>query len=200
MELKFKNKSKILGLDISTKTIGWALFDLTGKNLLELTHFSPKIKPQPEDKIEELIKKADAFKSHLMEYKDMGITRVIIEEPLLQSNNIYTVGTLLRYNTLILKNCYDVLGILPTFISTYNARKFAFPDLVGANDKGRNVLFGGYPKDIDKKHVIWEHVNAVCPEVKWLYGKTGNLKKENYDMADAATAVIGYINMIKEEK
>ena len=200
MELKFKNKSKILGLDISTKTIGWALFDLTGKNLLELTHFSPKIKPQPEDKIEELIKKADAFKKHLIEYKDMGITRVIIEEPLLQSNNIYTVGTLLRYNTLILKNCYDVLGILPTFISTYNARKFAFPDLVGANDKGRNVLFGGYPKDIDKKHVIWEHVNAVCPEVKWLYGKTGNLKKENYDMADAATAVIGYINMIKDEK
>jgi len=180
MELKFKNKSKILGLDISTKTIGWAIFDLTGKNLLELTHFSPKIKPQPEDKIEELIKKADAFKKHLMDYKDMGITRVIIEEPLLQSNNIYTVGTLLRYNTLILKNCYDVLGILPTFISTYNARKFAFPDLVGANDKGRNVLFGGYPKDIDKKHVIWEHVNAVCPEVKWLYGKTGNLKKENY--------------------
>jgi len=200
MELKFKNKYKILGLDISTKTIGWAIFDLTGKNLLELTHFSPKIKPQPEDKIEELIKKADAFKKHLMEYKDMGITRVIIEEPLLQSNNIYTVGTLLRYNTLILKNCYDVLGILPTFISTYNARKYAFPDLVGANDKGRNVLFGGYPKDIDKKHVIWEHVNAVCPEVKWLYGKTGNLKKENYDMADAATAVIGYINMIKEEK
>jgi hypothetical protein len=200
MELKFKNKSKILGLDISTKTIGWAIFDLTGKNLLELTHFSPKIKPQPEDKIEELIKKADAFKEHLMGYKDMGITRVIIEEPLLQSNNIYTVGTLLRYNTLILKNCYDVLGILPTFISTYNARKFAFPDLVGANDKGRNVLFGGYPKDIDKKHVIWEHVNAVCPEVKWLYGKTGNLKKENYDMADAATAVIGYINMIKDEK
>lgn len=200
MELKFKNKSKILGLDISTKTIGWAIFDLTGKNLLELTHFSPKIKPQPEDKIEELIKKADAFKKHLMDYKDMGITRVIIEEPLLQSNNIYTVGTLLRYNTLILKNCYDVLGILPTFISTYNARKYAFPDLVGANDKGRNVLFGGYPKDIDKKHVIWEHVNAVCPEVKWLYGKTGNLKKENYDMADAATAVIGYINMIKDEK
>ena len=200
IDIKFKNKPKILGLDISTKTIGWALFDITGSKLLELTHFSPKIKPQPEDKIEELIKKAEAFKKHLESYRDMGITRVIIEEPLLQSNNIYTVGTLLRYNTLILKNCYDVLGIIPTFISTYNARKFAFPDLVGKNDKNKNVLFGGYPKDIDKKHVIWEHVNAVCSEVNWLYGKTGNLKKENYDMADAATAVIGYINMIKTEK
>ena len=200
IDVKFKNKPKILGLDISTKTIGFALFDISGSNLLELTHFSPKIKPQPEDKIEELIKKSDAFKKHLEGYKHMGITKIIIEEPLLQSNNIYTIGTLLRYNTLILKCCYDVLGVLPTFISTYNSRKYAFPDLVGPNDKNRNVLFGGYPKDIDKKHVIWEHVNAVCPEVNWLYGKTGSLKKENYDMADAATCVIGYINMSKEVK
>lgn len=197
---KFKKKPKILGLDISTKTIGWALFDIMESKLLELTHFSPKIKPQPEDKIEELIKKADAFKKHLEQYKDVGITRVIIEEPLLNSNNVYTVGTLLRYNTLILKSCYDVLGVLPTFISTYNARKFAFPDLVGKNDKGKSVLFGGYPKDIDKKHIVWEHVNSVCPEVKWLYNKGGHLKKENYDMSDAAAAVIGYVNMIKSEK
>jgi hypothetical protein len=197
---KFKKKPKILGLDISKKTIGWALFDINESKLLELTHFSPKIKPQPEDKIEELIKKADAFKKHLEGYKDIGITRIIIEEPLLNSNNVYTVGTLLRYNSMVLKCCYDILGIVPTFISTYNARKFAFPDLVGKNDKGKNVLFGGYPKDIDKKHVIWEHVNAVCPEVKWLFGKNGNLKKENYDMSDAATAVIGYVNMIKNEK
>ena len=200
MDAKLKNKSKILGLDISTKTIGWALFDLTGKKLLELTHFSPKIKPQPEDKLEELIKKADAFKKKLDDYKDLGIIKVIIEEPLLNSNNIYTVGTSLRYNTMICKAVYDTFGIVPQFISTYNARKFAFPDLVGANDKGKNVLFGGYPKDIDKKHVIWEHVNAVCPEVTWLYGKTGQLKKECYDMSDAATAVIGYINMIKNEE
>jgi hypothetical protein len=195
IDVKFKNNPKILGLDISTKTVGFALFDITGSNLLELTHFSPKIKPQPVDKIEELIKKADAFKKHLENYKNMGIIKVIIEEPLLQSNNIYTVGTLLRYNTLILKNCYDVLGVLPTFISTYNSRKFAFPDLVGPNDKGRNVLFGGYPKDIDKKHVIWEHVNSLFPEVKWLYDKNGKLKKENYDMADSVATVLGHINM-----
>lgn len=197
MSLKLKHAPKILGLDISTKTIGWALFDINSSKLLELTHFSPKIKPQPEDKIEELVKKSDAFKKHLENYKDVGITKVVIEEPLLQSNNIYTVGTLLRYNTLILRTCYDMLGIIPTFISTYNARKFAFPDLVSMNDKGKRVLFGGLPKDIDKKHIIWEHVNAVCPEVKWLYGKTGALKKENYDMSDAATAVIGFVNMNK---
>jgi hypothetical protein len=197
MSTKFKNVPKILGLDISTKTIGWALFDVNSSKLLELTHFSPKIKPQPEEKIEELLLKAAAFKKHIENYKDVGITKIIIEEPLLNSNNIYTVGTLLRYNTMILKSCYEILGIVPTFISTYNARKYAFPSLVGKNDKGKNVLFGGLPKDIDKKHIIWENVNSVCPEVKWLYGKNGNLKKENYDMSDAATAVIGYVNMQK---
>jgi len=197
-ELKLKNKPKILGLDISSKTIGWALFDLTTSTLLEASHFTPKIKPQPEDKIEELLKKADAFKNHLEKYRDYGIVKVIIEEPLLNSNNIYTVGTLIRYNSMILKECYDIFGVVPTFISTYNARKYAFPDLVQPNDKGKYVLFGGYPKDIDKKHVIWEHVNAVCPEINWIRDKNGGLKKESYDISDGVTCVIGYINMIKK--
>ena len=88
IDVKFKNKPKILGLDISTKTIGFALFDISGSKLLELTHFSPKIKPQPEDKLEELMMKANTFQKHLEGYTNMGITRVIIEEPLLNSNNI----------------------------------------------------------------------------------------------------------------
>ena len=82
-ELQLKSKPKILGLDISTKTIGWAIFDMTSSTLLEASHFTPKIKPLPEDKIEVLLKKADAFKHHLELYKDYGIVKVIIEEPLL---------------------------------------------------------------------------------------------------------------------
>jgi hypothetical protein len=198
--LKMLKSAKILGLDVSTKTIGFALFELSTSKLLELTHFSPKIKPKPEDKFEELMKKADAFKKHLENYRNMGITRVIIEEPLLNSNNVYTVGTLLRYNTMILKICYDILEVVPTFISTYNARKYAFPNLVAPNDKGKMVLFGGYPKDIDKKKIIWDHVNLVCTDIEWQLDKNGNIKKECYDESDAVTCVIGYINMIKEDK
>ena len=196
---KFKNSPKILGLDVSTKCTGFALFDINGQELLELTHFSPKIKPQPEDKIEELLKKADAFGKHLENYKDFNIVKVIIEEPLLNSNNAFTIGTLLRYNSIILKCCYDVLGVVPTFISTYNARKFAFPDLVGENKTGKRVLFGGYPKDIDKKQLIWDQVNSLFPEVDWPRDKNNKIKKESYDMSDAVATVIGYINMIKRE-
>ena len=94
MQNDLKNSPKVLGLDISTKTIGWSLFDINTRKLLELTHFSPVVKPQPEDKIEELLGKVNAFEKILEGYRNFGITKVIIEEPLLNSNNIWTVGTL----------------------------------------------------------------------------------------------------------
>ena len=191
---ELKNSPKILGLDVSTKTIGWALFDLQSKELLELTHISPQPKPKSEDKMEELLKKSDLFKIKLDQYKNLGIVKVVIEEPLLNSNNVYTIGTLLRYNTLITKQVYDVFGIVPEYISTYNSRKGAFPELVKENDKGKFVLFGGYPKDIDKKQVIWNLVAKREPQITWLYTRNNTLKKENFDMTDAYTVVLSYLN------
>ena len=192
-----QDSPKVLGLDVSTKTIGWALFDISTKNLLELTHISPTPKPKVEDKIEELILKSHIFKKKLEGYVGMGITTVIIEEPLLNSNNIWTVGTLMRYNTLICNQVYEVLGVVPQFISTYNSRKFAFPYLVQQNDKGKFVLFGGFPKDVDKKQIIWEHVAKLEPQITWQYTKKQTLKKENFDMSDSYTCVRGYMKSKK---
>ena len=190
---KLQNSPKVLGLDVSTRTIGCAIFDIQTKDLLELTHFSPVIKPKPEDKIEELILKVRGFEEKLEGYRNLGITKVVIEEPLLNSNNIWTVGTLLRYNSMITKSIYDILGIVPCFISTYNSRKCAWPDLVQENDKGKKVLFGGLPKDIDKKEIIWKKVSNKEPQITWLYTKNNTLKKECFDMSDAYTCVMGYM-------
>lgn len=190
-----KDSPKILGLDVSTKTIGWALFDVESGNLLELTHISPVPKTKVENKIEELILKSGIFQEKLRGYVGMGIKHVVIEEPLLNSNNIYTVGTLIRFNTLVCKEVYDVLGVVPEFVSTYNSRKFAFPNLVQPNDKGKYVLFGGMPKDIDKKVVIWELVANREPQITWHYTKNNTLKKENYDMTDAYACAIGFMKM-----
>lgn len=189
----FKNEPKILGLDVSTRTIGWAIFDIKTQDLLELTHFSPIIKPKPEDKIEELLLKVDAFEEKLKGYVNLGIVKVIIEEPLLNSNNVWTVGILLRYNSMITKSIYDILGIVPNFISTYNSRKYAWPELVQQNDKGKYVLFGGLPKDIDKKEIVWKKVSDKEPQIKWLYTKNNTLKKECFDMTDSYTCVLGYM-------
>jgi hypothetical protein len=190
---KLKESPKVLGLDVSTRTIGVALFDIQSRELLELTHVSPTPKPKEDNKIKELLLKGEIFRTKLLQYKDMGITKVIIEEPLLNSNNVYTVQTLLRFNTLVTKEIYDVLGIVPDFISTYNSRKFAFPELVKENDKGKFVLFGGLPKDIDKKQIIWELVSKKEPQIMWLYTKNNTLKKENFDQTDAYCCVLGHM-------
>ena len=190
-----RTSPKVLGLDVSTRTIGCALFDIQTKELLELTHVSPVPKPKVENKIEELIIKGNIFRKKLEEYVGMGVTHVVIEEPLLNSNNVYTVGTLIRFNTLVCKEVYDVLGVVPEFVSTYNSRKFAFPHLVQKNDKGKFVLFGGLPKYIDKKVVIWELVAKREPQIIWSYTKNNTLKKESYDMTDSYACALGYMKM-----
>ena len=197
MKKTLKESPKVLGLDVSTRTIGWALFDIQSRELLELTHVSPTPKPKEDNKIKELLLKGEIFRTKLLEYKDMGITKVIIEEPLLNSNNVYTVQTLLRFNTLVTKEIYDVLGIVPDFISTYNSRKFAFPELVKENDKGKFVLFGGLPKDIDKKQIIWDLIAKKEPQISWQYTRNNTLKKENFDQTDAYCCVLGHMNQEK---
>ena len=196
MNKNLKNSPKELGLDISTKTIGWALFDIQTKELLELTHISPRPKlDNDKDKLKELLVKSEIFAEKLKEYKNLGIVRIVIEEPLLNSNNVYTVQTLLRFNSFVFKEIYNILGIVPEFISTYNSRKYAFPDLIKENDKNKFVLFGGLPKNIDKKMIIWEKVAKLEPQIKWLYTKNNTLRKENFDQTDAYTCVLGLMRL-----
>jgi len=200
--------SRILGLDVSTKTIGIAIFENQGEkgNLQLLTHITPVVKPKPTNNIELLMKKASIFENEFLEkYSDIGIDRVFIEEPLLRSNNVNTVATLLRFNGMICRSVYEVLNIVPEFISSYDARKFAFPDLMAIRmfkksgerysekemTKKNPVLFGGLPYDIDKKVVVHQKVCELEPQVVWLYDKHQKLKKENFDMTDAYACVMG---------
>jgi RNase H-fold protein (predicted Holliday junction resolvase) len=204
---------KILGLDVSTKTIGIALFDEDGK-LWELTHITPTIKPRLDNKLEEQFRKVDSFERLLTRYIELDIDRVIIEEPLLNSNNVYTVATLLRFNGMISKVVEEVLNIVPEFISSNDARRYAFPELVAVrthNKKGepypektlknkKPVLFGAYDSKVDKKMVIWEKIAQLEPAIVWEYTRNNTLKKENFDMTDAYACVLAVLNRDKLEK
>ncbi len=208
-----KEDKYILALDVSTTTIGIVLLKDLGDRgeIKQLTHVSPKVKPQPESKMEELFKKVELFENEfLFKYKHFGITDVVIEEPLLQSNNVYTVATLLRFNGMISKSVYDTLGVVPEFISSYDARKYGYPELMGKRKfkkdgtplpekqiaKNEPVLFGDYPFDIDKKMIIWEKVADECPNIEWFYDKKNKLVKESFDMSDAYVAGVAYMNKI----
>lgn len=205
----------VMGLDVSTKTIGVCVLlnDSTNyKKIIELTHISPKIKEKVEN-IEELCLKKRIFQDFIQQFKESSVDEVIIEEPLLSSNNSLTVATLLRFNGMISDCIYSEFGIVPKYISSYNARKYSFPELMAIrkyNKKGETydknkiiksikeshlVLFGDYPWAIDKKTVIQQYVADIFPNIEWLYDKKGELKKENFDSCDAYVACLGYINM-----
>lgn len=211
-----KEPEFLLALDVSTSTIGIALFEDKGNKgeLKLLHHVSPKVKPKPTDKMEELFRKVETFESEfLSNYADFGITKVVIEEPLLQSNNVYTIATLLRFNGMISKSVYDTIGVVPEFISSYDARKYAFPDLMAVRTtkkdgtplsekqiaKNTPVLFGAYPFDVDKKTVIFEKVCDLEPQIKWILDKNNKLTKENFDMSDAYTCGLAWFNQNKRD-
>lgn len=208
-----KEPEFLLALDVSTSTIGIALFEDLGTSgkLKLLHHVSPKVKPQPLNKMEELFRKVEIFeKEFLIHYADFGITKVVIEEPLLQSNNVYTIATLLRFNGMISKSVFDTIGVVPEFISSYDARKYAFPELMAVRSfkkdgtplpekqiaKNTPVLFGGYDFEVDKKYVLWEKVAELEPQITWLFDKKNKLKKETFDLSDAYVAARGYMNKV----
>ena len=188
-----------------------------------LTHVSPKVKPKPESKTEELFKKIEIFENEFLlkahdiigvSLKDLGIKRVVIEEPLLQSNNVYTIATLLRFNGMISKSVYDTLGIIPEFISSYDARKYAFDELMAVRtvkkdgtplnekqiSKNKPVLFGAYDFKVDKKYVLWEKVAELYPQIIWTFDKNNKLTKETFDMSDAVVAGLGFMRKLNKWK
>lgn len=213
-----KNNNKILlGLDISTQCIGICLLEDDGSEhgkIIELTHINPKVSSKVKD-IEQLFLKKKIFEEFVTKYKDFGIDHVVIEEPLLRSNNVNTVSTLLRFNGMVSECVYNTLGIVPQYISSYDARKYSFPELMSVRKYGKDenqypytkihhdiksarlVLFGGYPWTIDKKTVIQGKVSEMFPDIEWLYDKSGELKKENFDACDAYVAVYGFLNKQK---
>jgi len=209
-----KGRSIYMGLDISTACIGISIVIDDSSDygkIVELTHINPKVSSKIKG-IEQLFLKKKIFEEFLLKYKDFGIDYVVIEEPLLRSNNVLTVSTLLRFNGMISDCVYNVLGIVPNYISSYEAREYSFPELMAIRKYGKDekqyefskiykeikdcklVLFGSYPWTIDKKTVLQEKVAEIFPDIEWLYNKKGELKKENFDASDSYIAFLGFLN------
>ena len=209
----------ILGLDISTACIGVCVVKDNGSDkpeILYLGHKTPKISRKIKG-IEALFLRKQIFEDEFIKEiaTSYTMTDVVIEEPLLSSNNVNTVATLLRFNGMISEAIYRIIGVVPNFISSYDARMFSFPELVSLrkyNKKGEEyplkhvndaikkdniVLFGAYPFDIDKKTVMMNMVNEMYKDspIEWVLDKEGQLKKENYDACDSLICALAYVNI-----
>lgn len=211
-------KNIILGLDISTACIGISIVEDDGENrpvIREITHIAPKIKKGIEG-IEALILRKNIFEEEfLSKIKGLGITECVIESPLCYAtgnSNADTVTRLLQFNGIVSEAVYRVLGVVPQYMSSYEARMYAFPTLlairrvdkkgefykpshyVKAAKDGKLVLFGEYAFDCDKKAVMMDKVSEMYPDIEWALDKKGNIRKENFDACDSMVCVLAYIN------
>ena len=207
----------ILGIDVSTACLGVSLAKYDGKDIeiLKISHVKPKT-PSRIKGTEALFLKTKQFKDEFIDkYKDFGLTDIIIEEPLPNSQNNNTVTTLLRFNGMISQSIYEATGIVPKYISSYDARKYAFPELMAVrkfNKEGemygekkymsalkdsKLVLYGDYPFNCEKKYIVWNKISDMFPDIQWEYNKKDELKTENFDASDSLVCIMGYINKEK---
>ena len=217
----------ILGLDISTACIGIAIIYDDGESLPQIeliSHVSPKISKDIKG-IEALILRKEIFEENFLKKMDevlsgiecplKEITDVVIESPMVYASggsNAETVAQLLQFNGILSDAVYRVLHIVPSYISSYDARMHSFPSLLSIrkyNKKGvvyplshikkdirdnHLILFGSYPFDCDKKLIMMNCVSELYPDIPWIYNKKGELKKENYDSCDALVCALAFSN------
>jgi hypothetical protein len=217
----------ILGLDISTACIGIAIIYDDGEALPQIeliSHVSPKISKEIKG-IEALILRKEIFEENFLKKMDevlsgiqcplKEITDVVIESPMVYASggsNAETVAQLLQFNGILSDAVYRVLHIVPSYISSYDARMHSFPSLLSIrkyNKKGvvyplshikkaisdnHLILFGSYPFDCDKKLIMMNCVSELYPDIPWIYNKKGELKKENYDSCDALVCALAFSN------
>lgn len=205
----------ILGMDVSTHCIGMTIASIEADNIevLEMTHLRLKVNKKIRG-IEALLVKSQLLKEKLESLKEYHISRVIIEEPQINSNKELNY-LIFKFNGMVSQNIYDIMGIIPEFITSNDARKFAFPELIAIRkfnkqgniynkeriiqsiQKNELVLFGGFHYDISKKYVLFNEIINKFPHLQWIYDKNGNLTNENFDASDSLISIIGFLNKIK---
>lgn len=210
---------RILGMDISTTCTGVSIIDYNNETNEKKILYIGSVKfktPKNISSEDSLFVKSKQFTDDFIKkYKDIGITDIVIEAPLPNSNNIKTVHQLSRFNGMLSQSIYDAIGIAPHYISSFDARRFGFPTLTSVRryDKSDNPYpiekirkaitkneltpFGGYTYSTDKKYVLWELINEQYKGIEWQYNKKQELKKENFDASDSLVCILGWINYIK---
>jgi hypothetical protein len=172
------NERVVLGLDISTSTIGMCGISLE-KELKFLSYVTLK-------KQKGLYSKADAFKEELLKYKDI-VTDVAIEEPLVMYKDGFSRAQILsmlsQFNGMCGMLSYFIYNTEPVMYNVNTARKLAVPEMK-------------FPKGSNRKFIVQENMESKYPEIDWPLKRTGTLKDECYDMADAMIIALAHVQTL----
>jgi Holliday junction resolvasome RuvABC endonuclease subunit len=177
---------KILGLDISSSTIGWSVIYVDGSavSLLEYGHIKPPSKKKSNDNFS--LRLDFAFRS----MQDLVLkTRpdiVAIEDYAKK----FTKGRSSAHTILTLASFNEVCGL-----ATYQLLKKK-PERIPVS-RLRSLVKQEYQEDISDKEDVLKFCQKYFSNFKPTLNKLKNIKKESYDEADAIISALGYHLEIK---
>jgi Holliday junction resolvasome RuvABC endonuclease subunit len=168
---------KILGFDVSSSCIGWALLawneETNHIGLLKVNYLKPLKKgtlisrlADTRDKIADIINQNSP-------------NEIVIEDILLfvaGRSSANTITILASFNRMVGLLSFDYLGRSPMLYSVYDIRNGL---KIGKDIKN--------PQKEDMPKIVSSHLGITFP---WQLSKQKKIKKENYDMSDAISVAL----------
>jgi len=172
---------RILGLDISSSTIGWALMQDQQGDLTLLDYGN--IKPPPSSKGSLTFRVNSAYSSLKDLFSSLNPDEVAIEAYANKfsagRSSSRTIIVLSVFNELSALACLRSINIEPSSYSVISIR---------------SEMSKYYNKSIRSKDDVFDHVLSYFESFETRLSRTGKVKKECYDEADAiAVAICHYI-------
>jgi Holliday junction resolvasome RuvABC endonuclease subunit len=168
---------KVIGIDCSSKTIGWCCIEIDDVNSTYTYVDSGYIKPPKTGSIiEKLVKTRKSIIDILNMYKPDYIGIEDIVKFMKGSSTAQTIIMLTSFNRMVGLASYDVLGTIPEFFNVLSIR----------HGLKENKIF---PKKEDMPELVSKYLNIKFP---YIYNKNSKLIEENYDRADGIAVALYY--------
>jgi|GEM_PF-3450296 len=179
-----QNKTKILGLDVSSSTIGYGLIEISDNNIVLLK--SGVVKPHQDDNMIRSLAKTRDYISALFETCEPNV--IVIEDIIKFMKGQSSANTIIKltsFNRMICLLANDYLNEPPKLLSVLTIRHAI-------------KLDKSIPKKEEVPLILQNHLNY---KTTINVNKKGNLRPEYFDEADGiACALAYYIKFIKNKK
>ena len=177
----------VLGLDVSTSTIGYALLNVSdsGISLLSIDHYKP---PKDGDLLDRLSKTQKHMKGVVKSLAPdyIGIENILEYMP--NKSSSHSIIALAQVNRLIGVMCHDYLKRSPELFSVMAIRHGL---------KHTKV----FPKKEQMPAVIEKHLGITLPPVLVSRGKNkGKFAPEHFDRADGLAVALYYALILTGKK
>lgn len=178
---------KILGLDISSSTIGWAILDGSGK-LLKYGHIKPLKKAKADKQGKGYVARlADAYAHVYALVKNECPDAIVIEDYSRKfshgKSTANTIIVLATFNEACALACYHASDIEPVKYPVTTMRKH-----VGNK----------FDNKMPKKDDVFPFIEKQYKDFEITKTRFGNIKSEHYDEADAIFTALAHIIISQE--